>query len=156
MRIRPARPDHAETLFAIQRTTSLGAFAHIFPPDAHPFPDAEIRAVWVARLADPEVTTLVAEEEGHAVGYVAFRRESLDSLFVLPEAQGAGVGAALHDEVLERERQSGRGVCRLWVLEQNEQARRFYERRGWRPDGRTRIVPFPPQPTALGYSVELG
>jgi hypothetical protein len=41
------------------------------------------------------------------------------------------------------------------VLEDNARARRFYERRGWRPDGTDRIVPFPPHPLDVGYTKEL-
>jgi RimJ/RimL family protein N-acetyltransferase len=41
------------------------------------------------------------------------------------------------------------------VLEENGRARRFYERLGWRADGTSRVVEFPPNPTDLGYSLEL-
>ena len=153
--IRTARPDDAETLFAIQREASLAAFAHVFPPDRYPFPDAAIRAEWDARLATPDTTTLIAERDGRAVGYVAFGHERLDSLFVLPDAQGAGVGSALHEEAVTANRRGGAPCCRLWVLEANEPARRFYERRGWYADGRTRRTPFPPEPLVLGYTLEL-
>jgi len=40
---------------------------------------------------------------------------------------------------------------RLWTLEANHRARRFYERRGWRLNGMTRIVPYPPNPLDVGY-----
>ena len=41
---------------------------------------------------------------------------------------------------------------RLWTLEANHRARRFYERRGWRLNGETRVVPYPPSPLDVGYS----
>jgi RimJ/RimL family protein N-acetyltransferase len=41
------------------------------------------------------------------------------------------------------------------VLEHNDRARRFYERLGWHVDGTSRVVPFPPNPIDLGYSIEL-
>lgn len=41
------------------------------------------------------------------------------------------------------------------VLEQNTRARRFYEKCGWRLNGDTRIVSFPPYPTDVGYTIEL-
>jgi hypothetical protein len=43
----------------------------------------------------------------------------------------------------------------LWTLEANTQARRFYERRAWRLDGRTRRVPYPPHPLDVGYPLDL-
>jgi hypothetical protein len=41
------------------------------------------------------------------------------------------------------------------VLEQNARARRFYERRGWVLDGTERVVPFPPHPLDVGYTLSL-
>jgi hypothetical protein len=31
----------------------------------------------------------------------------------------------------------------------------FYERLGWRENGRTRVVPFPPNPIDVGYTIDL-
>ena len=155
MRIRAAQADEAETLFAIQREASTAAYAHIFPPDRYPYPDDEIRAEWRARLADPVARTLVAERDGRVVGYVAFRRELLESLFVVPAEQRTGIGSALHDVAVEAQRELGAPRFRLWVLERNDAARRFYERRGWYADSRRREVPYPPHPTAIGYTLEL-
>jgi diamine N-acetyltransferase len=42
------------------------------------------------------------------------------------------------------------------VLEENQRARRFYERRGWRLDGRRTRTPFPPHPPMVGYTLTLG
>jgi len=49
----------------------------------------------------------------------------------------------------------GEATCRLWVLEENHRARRFYERRGWRLDGRRKDARFPPFPPAVGYTLPL-
>jgi hypothetical protein len=38
------------------------------------------------------------------------------------------------------------------VLEENRRARRFYEKRGWRMNGETRVVEYPPHPIDVGYS----
>jgi GNAT superfamily N-acetyltransferase len=66
-----------------------------------------------------------------------------------------GVADALHDDAVEALRAGGVSTGRLWVLEHNARARRFYERHGWRADGTTRVVPFPPHPTDVGYSRSL-
>jgi GNAT superfamily N-acetyltransferase len=153
--LRPARADEAGTLLAIQRAASIAAVAHVFSPDRYPFPDDVVREQWRAALADPAVEVLVAERGGEAVGLVSFAPEWLRSLHVLPTAQRAGVGSLLHDEALARRRTGGDAVCRLWTLEENHDARRFYERRGWRLDGRTRTISFPPHPPEVGYSIEL-
>jgi GNAT superfamily N-acetyltransferase len=153
--LRAALPADAERLFAIQRTASLHAFAEVFPPERYPFPDAAIRAEWDARLVDGVTETLIAQHQGRPVGYASYAPELLVSLFVLPEAQGSGVGSALHDAALAAQPTLGAAVCRLWVLEENAQARAFYEHRGWYPDDRLRTAQFPPYPRELGYSIEL-
>jgi GNAT superfamily N-acetyltransferase len=153
--IREARPDEARALAAIQRDASIAALAHIFPPELYPYPDEAVRERWSEALADPELTVLVAEQDGAAVGVAGSRADWLDGLYVLPESWGRGAGRELHDEVLDRLRAGGSARCHLWVLEHNERARRFYERLGWLENGETRVVPFPPHPTDVGYTIEL-
>jgi GNAT superfamily N-acetyltransferase len=153
--IRQARADEAETLAAIQRDASLAALAHIFPPERYPYPIAEIRQRWSDALADPVMTVFVAEQDTAIGGVAACRAEWLDGLYVRPALWGRGVGRELHDEVLDRLRAGGSARCHLWVLEHNDRARRFYERLGWRENGDTRVVPFPPNPIDVGYTIEL-
>ena len=73
----------------------------------------------------------------------------------MPAWWGTGVAVELHDRGLELLRGQGCECCRLWVLEDNMRARRFYERHGWREDGRTRVVEFPPHPLDVGYSLDF-
>ena len=153
--IREARHDEGEALAAVQRDASLAALAHIFPPELYPYPIDEIRQRWRDALADPETTVLVDESEVALVGVVGCRPRWLDGLYVTPAYWGRGVGRELHDEALDRLRQGGSTRCHLWVLEQNDRARRFYERLGWRQNGDTRVVPFPPHPIDVGYTIEL-
>jgi GNAT superfamily N-acetyltransferase len=153
--IREARSDEAEALAAIQRDASLAALGHIFPPELYPYPTAEIRQRWRDALADPSVTVLVAEQDGAAVGVAGCRAEWLDGLYVKPPEWSHGVGRELHDEALKRLREGGSTRCHLWVLEHNHRARRFYERLGWHENGDTRVVPFPPNPIDIGYSIGL-
>ena len=61
----------------------------------------------------------------------------------------------LHDAALERLAAEGAESVRLWVLEDNARARRFYEQRGWRVDGGERVVPFPPHPLDVSYARAL-
>jgi GNAT superfamily N-acetyltransferase len=153
--IRQAGLDEAPTLAAIQRDASLAALAHIFPPDRYPYPMAEVTERWEEALADEAVSVFVADEDGTTAGVAGARAEWLDGLYVLPEWWSRGVGRALHDYVLEQLRAAGSAECHLWVLEDNDRARRFYERLGWHVDGTSRVVPFPPNPIDLGYSIEL-
>jgi GNAT superfamily N-acetyltransferase len=153
--IREARAGEAETLAAIQRDASLEALAHIFSPELYPFPLEAVRTRWAEAAEDPELTVLVAEVDGALAALAGCRAEWLDGLYVRPEHWGRGLGRKLHDEVLHRLRAGGSSKCQLWVLEDNDRARRFYERLGWRQNGDTRVVPFPPNPIDVGYTIEL-
>jgi len=153
--IRPARADDLETLLEIQREAAVTAFAHVFPQDRYPFPSDDIRELWREALADSEVETYVADADGAPAGSVSIDSEWLRKLYVLPSHQGTGVGSALHDLAVERLRARGCRRARLWTLEENGPARRFYERRGWRTTEVTRVVPFPPNPLDVQYVKSL-
>ena len=60
------------------------------------------------------------------VGMVAFRKDWIDQLYVLPEAQGRGVGTELLQVA-----QSSFDRLHLWTFQRNLPARRFYEARGF-------------------------
>jgi GNAT superfamily N-acetyltransferase len=60
------------------------------------------------------------------IGIIAFRNDWIDQLYVLPEAQGRGVGSELlgiAQRSLDR--------LQLWTFQRNAPARRFYEARGF-------------------------
>jgi GNAT superfamily N-acetyltransferase len=153
--IRPARPDEAETLLAVQRDACVVAFAHIFPPEHYAFPDEPVLEAWREALADDDVEVYVAEVDGEAVGSVSVGDGFLRTLYVVPAKQGNGVGSALHDLALDRLRAHGNDVAKLWTLEENWNGRRYYERRGWTLTDETRVVPFPPEPIDVQYAKKL-
>jgi GNAT superfamily N-acetyltransferase len=155
VRVRAARPGEAEVLLGIQQAASVAAFGHLFPPAKYPFPVGPVRERWRAALGAAEGGVLVAEREGSPVGVVQVASERLDGLFVLPWAWGSGVADRLHDAAVQTLRGWGCGWGRLLVLEENPRARRFYERRGWRLDGRWTRTPFPPHPPMVGYTLTL-
>jgi GNAT superfamily N-acetyltransferase len=153
--IRPARADEAETLLAIQRGACVAAFAHIFPPELYPFPDDLIRTAWQEALADPDVEVFVSEADGEPIGSVSVGGDFLRTLYVLPAHWRTGIGTALHDHALERLRARGCTRAKLWTLEENWNARRYYERRDWTLTEETRVVPFEPNPIDVQYEKEL-
>lgn len=155
VRIRTAHAGEAELLLEIQRASAVAGFAHVFPPDEYPFPGEAVLERWQRALADPDEDVVVAELDARAVGLSAVRPEWLDALYVIPPFWGTGVGGRLHDHALAWMRKLGCKRSHLWVLEENARARRFYENRGWRLNGETRVVPFPPYPIDVGYTREL-
>ena len=77
------------------------------------------------------------------------RCAELYALYVTPAWWSTGAGGDLMRRVLEETRAGGYPRIILWVLEQNARARQFYERSGFRLDGRSY------QPDWLGGVTEL-
>lgn len=151
--IRRAGAEDGEALFLVHRESVLAAYVEIFPPDRYRFPAEEMRAYWNEALGEPDRVFLVAERDGTVVGFAGISPGWLRNLFVNPGEWGSGIGATLHDEAVELLRGSNGGVL-LWVLEANDRARAFYERRGWRPDGGRQQAEHPPHPPELRYRLD--
>lgn len=75
-------------------------------------------------------TVLVAERDGHRVGFAAVLDNDnfLHSLYIDPQAQGQGVGSALLNHVQSRFSSTGALKC----LQKNQAALDFYLKHGWR------------------------
>ena len=152
--LRDGSVDEAEALVAVQKAASLAAFARVFPPERFPYPEQAVLADLRGRLTGGS-TAIVAVDGERPVGFAVVEPGWLEQLYVLPERWGTGVGARLHDEAVERRRADGDSVLHLWTLEANGRSRAFYERRGWRLDGETRVVPYPPHPIDVQYTLAL-
>jgi ribosomal protein S18 acetylase RimI-like enzyme len=89
------------------------------------FPDSDRASVgsWIVR--DNEVW--VAEAAGTIAGFAGIEVGWLNHLYVDPARQGEGFGSSL----LEQAKALQRRGLQLWVFQQNEGARRFYERNGF-------------------------
>jgi putative acetyltransferase len=69
----------------------------------------------------------VAERNGELAGMCAFREGWLDHLYVHPDYQRTGIGAALLRKVKD-----ANDRLQLWAFQRNENARGFYEAQGFR------------------------
>jgi GNAT superfamily N-acetyltransferase len=67
-----------------------------------------------------------AFDDAAMTGVLAFRKDWIDQLYVLPKAQGRGVGAELLQVA-----QSAFDRLQLWTFKRNARARRFYQARGF-------------------------
>lgn len=115
--------------------------------------------LWAERFAHPipNREILLAEKNGQLVGFACIEINEnqefgtlLDNLHVSREVQGQGIGAQLMERTaqLAESREAGLGYY-LWVLEDNQQARKFYALMGAtnhetvahdNPDGGTAMV----------------
>ena len=93
-------------------------------------PDEVVAFAWWRKAKDPEV---------------AFGGE-IHALYVLPKRQRQGFGRRLMAHTARRMAATGLESCHLWVFEQNQAARRFYEGlggrlfdRGWEALGERRV-----------------
>jgi ribosomal protein S18 acetylase RimI-like enzyme len=77
------------------------------------------------------------------------RVAELYALYVRPAWWSTGTGRALMEKVLARSAAAGYRSISLWVLRDNERARRFYERAGFAADGATNVL------TGLGGVIEI-
>lgn len=66
------------------------------------------------------------------------------SFYTHPRERGKGYGGVLFEEALARLRRAGYEKCFVFVLRENEGARRFYAAHGFAWDGSQAEIPFPP------------
>ncbi len=152
MGVRRGDINDLELVLAIQREASLAGLAEVFPPDRFPYPDHEVREDLRKQLEDSRYIVLIDEDDR---GFTVVGDGWLQRLYVLEHAWGNGVAEALHSAALEALREQGAASASLWCLAENPRARRFYEKQGWRLNGDERVVPFPPHPLDVGYSIRL-
>lgn len=105
------------------------------------------RAAYDGWLEDERSFVLLARRGGRAIGYAFVRAEEikaatwekdgvaadLETLSILPEARGLGVGARLIALVREEVARQGYEELYVTVVAQNADALRFYEREGLKP-----------------------
>ena len=94
-----------------------------FLPDLHTLEEV-IR--YARREILPNNEVWVADDGDRVAGYIAFTPDWIHHLYVHPDFQGQGIGPQL----LALAMADGR-PRRLWTFQQNERARRFYEKRGF-------------------------
>jgi len=87
----------------------------------------------------PENITVV-REENKAIGYSQIENQGnqlyIRMLLLLPKHQRKGIGSRLLNAVIEKAKAQSKGIA-LQVFKVNEQAKRFYEHRGFQVQGET-------------------
>ncbi len=98
-----------------------------------------------SRLKAPFIP-FVIERDGRVIGLANLGRDRLQTdcgevknVYVDPTLLGQGLGRRLMAEAEKKLREAGFSKSLLWVLEGNDDGRRFYERLGWTPTGLRRL-----------------
>ena len=124
------------------------AYAGVLSPETLARVSADSLGAWWTERWKWEREThrlTVAEADGATVGFTYVGPSEtpgcaeLYAIHVEPGLVGTGVGRLLMANALDQLAEIGGDRAVLWVLTANEQARRFYDRGGWRPDGGTRV-----------------
>jgi GNAT superfamily N-acetyltransferase len=146
MQIRRAWLDDASAVAGVYVRSWQAAFSGLVPQhylDAME-PSRE-ESEWKTRITEtrwPSSGVLVAETEAGIVGFASFGPSQdtpaiaeIGTLYAMPELWGTGIGKQLMLATLTTLGQADYTQATLWVLEDNERARRFYEAAGWGADG---------------------
>jgi putative acetyltransferase len=121
--IRPAGAADVEALAGVAARSYRFAFLPIIGEGGL----AERRVGFFKRRFGAEWPSVrLLEIEGRTLGFHQLRDGRIDMLFVEPTRLGGGLGAALLADAEER------GAVELECFRDNDRARRFYERHGWR------------------------
>lgn len=144
--LRPARIEDAAALAELGRITFCQNFAHLYTEqNLQGFLEGNYAPKLQAEeIAHPENhITLAVDGEGALVGYAKSGRcklpvdapaqpsYELHRLYLLPEAQGSGAGAALMQDALDYFRAAGAASVYIGVWAENHRAQAFYKRFGF-------------------------
>jgi ribosomal protein S18 acetylase RimI-like enzyme len=164
--IRRALAADAPTVGRIHVESWKVAYHGIMPDDVIAKTDLAYRTrFWADRIADHDWPVFLIEDDGECRAFcqmIASRDADDDpkrvghitSLHVLPQWRGRGYGRVLVDHVLAEFRRRGFTEVTLWVLDENVNARRFYEKYGFHLDTATRKYPMTSVPE-VRYRIAL-
>jgi ribosomal protein S18 acetylase RimI-like enzyme len=148
--IRSAKAEDAPVLGHIQVTSWRSAFRKIASDTFldHMVSEESQAEDWKEILAGKDPVIFIAELEEMPVGYAWAQREDdnsvewdaeLISLHILPEHKRQGIGRRLFAAAAAQLQERGCKSIYLWVLEENDPARKFYETLGGQLAGKQTI-----------------
>ncbi len=92
-------------------------------------------------LTNPDTDTFVVENDcsiiGFAAAHVALAGAELEDIWLHPNSWGSGAAAVLVSAIQEEALSTGASRLSAWVPEDSPSGRRFFDKIGWRPTGKT-------------------
>lgn len=145
MEIRRATVDDARALAEVHVASWRETYSGLMPDSLMRRLSVDDRAVRWARMLDRAqdnggAFAFIAEQGGEPVGFASGSEQrdeallaqgltgELTAIYILRKAQRQGLGARLVSAVAQHLHDQGYSGASLWVLRNNEPARRFYER----------------------------
>jgi ribosomal protein S18 acetylase RimI-like enzyme len=149
--IRKAQLADAPELAEVHIRTRQHAYRGLLPSDFLARLSIDRRTTqWKEWLTQPSsnLAVFVAIVDGKVSGFswVCSARGDDDkstgelfAIYVMPESQGKGIGSRLIEKGEDYLQSAGFSEMILWVLAKIEPSLRFYENRGWKTDGSTKV-----------------
>jgi len=171
--IRAAEPADAEEVERLRVAGWQAAYRGILPDDYlnRMRVDGERRRRYMIKQATAAPRSVLVEsvavQADAIVGWVSAGRcrdadrpgpghGEVYAIYVLPEWWGRGAGRLLMAHAVRALTEAGQPDITLWVLEANEQARRFYAAAGFRPDGARQLLDLGGPVTEVRYQLLTG
>lgn len=148
MEVREATVEDAGAMGVVHVNAWQAAYRGLMPDDhLDGLVPADRAAMWRRTITEDDSTRLVlvgVDDDGVVRAFSA-AGPALDGsdwgrVYVInvdPVAWGTGLASALFERAVRHLRTRRHPAAELWVADGNARARRFYEKHGWRPDGRT-------------------
>lgn len=122
--LRPARSEDIDAVLDAFLTARAVCLPYL--PLLHAADDS--REFFRGVLGSAEALVSLDREDGVAA-FIVWRAGWVEHLYVHPDRHGAGHGSGILSDVQRRHPEG----LQLWLFQRNATARRFYERRGFRP-----------------------
>lgn len=136
--IRPMKAEDMNEISDVYEQSWRSAYAGIVPGE---YMDSIAKGMWAKNVDDPNWKTLVCTLDGKIIGTASVCRSRFEeyqdlgeivSIYLLPEYMRQGYGKMLFNEAMRVLKLDGYKEIFLWVLEDNLNARQFYESRGFK------------------------
>lgn len=149
--IRDAVPGDEKVLAFIQTQSWKATFRDIIPADtlARLTDCQKAEEMYTRVLGKPEIRVALESVDGRSHGITAWSKNRFDlgddtaeliCIHSLPEGWGQGFGSAMLERTLGEMARAGFNRVILWVFAENSRARRFYEKHGFSPTGKTQTA----------------
>lgn len=121
------------------------AYRSIFQNDEVSFNEIQVIPLWEEYSNNPEkLEHMLVFDDGIVKGVINCKpvgdEVEICEFYVEPFFKGQGIGRKLLEHVIAESKNTGKSRIFLWVLEENEFARRFYEANGFRASGEICLV----------------
>ncbi len=144
--VRPAEAQELPALAEIYRAAWMHAFSrHLAPEQRACVTLGDFEERWQAFLRDTHVHSFACAQDGEPAGFVTCgvhpdRPAEIISMMVSPGLIRRGIGSRLMERALRHCAGHHRSQVVLWVVRENANARRFYERFGFAATGEQRFI----------------